>query len=128
MTVSQGDLGSTFGGGPVATAAVLAVIDTIRDEELLANVRQREAEIRDQCIAGPVQSVQGMGLLLGLVCDRPAKEVQGALLDHDILTGTSADPNVLRLLPPLVLQAEHVTRLAETLSNIAPKTSGASDQ
>lgn len=120
MTVNKGDLGSTFGGGPVAAASVLAVIDTIREEELLANVRQREAEIREQCVVGPVQSIQGMGLLLGLVCDRPASEVQSALLDHDILTGGSADPNVLRLLPPLILQAEHVTRLAETLSDIAP--------
>jgi acetylornithine/succinyldiaminopimelate/putrescine aminotransferase len=120
MTVKKGDLGSTFGGGPVAAASVLAVIDTIREEELLANVRQREAEIREQCVVGPVQSIQGMGLLLGLVCDRPASEIQSALLDHDILTGGSADPNVLRLLPPLVLQAEHVTRLAETLSDIAP--------
>ena len=122
MTVKQGDLGSTFGGGPVAAAAVLAVIQTIRDEGLLANVRQREAEIREHCVAGPVRAIQGMGLLLGLVCDRPAKEVQSALLEQDILTGTSADPAVLRLLPPLVLQSEHVTRLAEALSNIAANT------
>ena len=40
----------------------------------------------------PVVRIQGMGLLLGLVCDRPAAEVRDALLDHDILTGTSADP------------------------------------
>ena len=120
MTVSQGSLGSTFGGGPVAVAAVLAVINTIRDDDLLASVRQREAEIREHCVVGPVRSIQGMGLLLGLVCDRPAKEVQSALLEHDILTGTSGDPEVLRLLPPLVLQPEHVVRLAEALTNIAP--------
>jgi acetylornithine/succinyldiaminopimelate/putrescine aminotransferase len=63
-----------------------------------------------------------MGLLLGLVCDRPAGEIRDALLQHDILTGTSADPGVLRLLPPLVLQAEHVRRLAKALDAIAPKT------
>ena len=65
-------------------------------------MRAREAEIREYCIVRPVRSVQGMGLLLGLKCDRPAREVQAALLDHDILTGTSADPEVLRLLPPLL--------------------------
>ena len=43
----------------------------------------------------PGQKIQGMGLLLGLVCDRPAVEVRDALLEHDILTGTSSDPNVL---------------------------------
>ena len=56
-----------------------------------------------------------MGLLLGLHCDRPAADVQTTLLEHDILAGTSGDPGVLRLLPPLVLQAEHVDRLADTL-------------
>jgi len=121
-TVGPGDLGSTFGGGPIAAAAIIAVIETIKAEDLLENVRQREAEIRSHCLTGPVQSVQGMGLLLGLVCDRPASEVRGALLERDILTGTSGDPGVLRLLPPLVLQPEHVGRLAKALGNIAPKS------
>lgn len=121
-TVGLGSLGSTFGGGPVAAAAIIAVIETIKAEDLLANVRRREAEIREHCVTGPVRSVQGMGLLLGLVCDRPAAEIRDALLQRDILTGTSADPSVLRLLPPLVLQPEHVRRLAKALGAIAPKT------
>jgi acetylornithine/N-succinyldiaminopimelate aminotransferase len=117
-TVGRGDLGSTFGGGPVAAAAIVAVIETINSEDLLENVRQRGTEIRQHCITGPVQSVQGMGLLLGLVCDQPASAVRSALLEHDILTGTSGDPNVLRLLPPLVLRAEHVIRLASALGAV----------
>jgi acetylornithine/succinyldiaminopimelate/putrescine aminotransferase len=56
--------------------------------------------------------------MLGLVCDRPAAEVQKALLERDILAGTSADPRVLRLLPPLVLQSADVERLAAALQNI----------
>lgn len=121
-TVGLGSLGSTFGGGPIAAAAIIAVIETIKADNLLENVRQREAEIRTRCLTGPVQSVQGMGLLLGLVCDRPASDVRSALLERDILTGTSADPGVLRLLPPLVLQPEHVSRLARALGDIAPET------
>ncbi|MDH3266887.1 MAG: aminotransferase class III-fold pyridoxal phosphate-dependent enzyme [Gammaproteobacteria bacterium] len=117
-----GDLGTTFGGGPVAAAAINAVIDTIDGENLLHNVRQREAQIREQCITGPVQKIQGMGLLLGLVCDRPAVEVRNTLLQHDILTGTSADPNVLRILAPLVLDAGHVDHLAHALESMAPNT------
>ena len=117
-TIDKGSLGSTFGGGPIAAAAISAVIDSIEAEDLLSNVRKREAEIREQCNVGPVRSIQGMGLLLGLVCDRPAIEVRDRLLKQDILTGTSGDPNVLRLLPPLVLQAEHVTQLAGKLSDI----------
>ena len=118
--IKPGALGSTFGGGPVAAAAIIAVIDTIQSENLLANVRERETEIREHCVVGPVTSIQGMGLLLGLICDRPAREIQSVLLKHDILTGTSADPNILRLLPPLVLQSEHVQRLAKTLASVAP--------
>jgi acetylornithine/succinyldiaminopimelate/putrescine aminotransferase len=117
-----GDLGTTFGGGPVAAAAINAVIDTIESENLLHNVRQREAQIREQCITGPVQKIQGMGLLLGLVCDRPAVEVRNALLQHDILTGTSADPSVLRILAPLVLDPGHVDHLAHALASMAPET------
>lgn len=115
-----GDLGTTFGGGPVAAAAINAVIDTIKSDNLLQNVRERELQVREQCVVGPVKKIQGMGLLLGLVCDRPAAEVRDALLEHDILTGTSADPEVLRILAPLVLQPEHVDRLAEALEAIAP--------
>ncbi len=114
--MQPGDLGSTFGGGPLASAAILAVIETIQAENLLENVRQREAEIRQHCLVGPVTEIQGRGLLLGLVCDRPAREVQSALLEQNILAGTSADPNVLRLLPPLVLESGHVRRLAQALA------------
>jgi acetylornithine/succinyldiaminopimelate/putrescine aminotransferase len=119
--LGPGDLGSTFGGSPVAAAAIVAVIETIESENLLDNVRDREAEIRDCCVRGPVRRIQGMGMLLGLVCDRPARDVQAALLDHDILAGTSADSEVLRLLPPLVLQSKHVQRLAEALADVAPQ-------
>jgi acetylornithine/succinyldiaminopimelate/putrescine aminotransferase len=113
-----GDLGTTFGGGPLAAAAINAVIDAIEDEGLLANVREREAQIRDRCLTGPVTRIQGKGLLLGLVCDRPAVEVRNALLEQDILTGTSADPHVLRILAPLVISDEHVDHLARALTAI----------
>ncbi len=117
-----GDLGSTFGGGPVAAAAIAATIESIDAEGLLANVRQREAQIREHCVIGPVIKIQGMGLLLGLVCDRPAVEVRNALLEHDILTGTSSDPEVLRILAPLTLEPGHVDDLADALGAMAPLT------
>jgi acetylornithine/succinyldiaminopimelate/putrescine aminotransferase len=115
-----GTLGTTFGGGPLAAAATVAVIDAIYAENLLANVRAREMEIRERCLVGPVVRIQGMGLLLGLVCDRPAAEIRDALLDHDILTGTSSDPKVLRILAPLVLESHHVERLQHALATIPP--------
>ena len=106
----------------VAAAAIAATIDAIQHEDLLSNVRRSEIAIREQCVVGPVTRIQGMGLLLGLVCDRPAIEVRDALLDFDILTGTSADPDVLRILAPLVLETGHIDHLAQTLSNLAPAT------
>ena len=113
-----GDLGTTFGGSPLAAAAIDAVISAIGDEDLLANVREREQQIRDRCVAGPVVRVQGKGLLLGLVCNRRAVEVRDELLDRGILTGTSADPSVIRILAPLVINEEHVDQLARALAAI----------
>ena len=117
-----GDLGTTFGGGPIAAAAIVATIDAIRDEDLLQNVRHSEIAIRDKCAVGPVRKIQGMGLLLGLVCDRPAIEVRDALLEHDILTGTSGNPEVLRILAPLVIEPRQIDQLALALRDIAPAT------
>jgi len=120
LRFGTGDLGTTFGGGPVAAAAIAATIDVIESDNLLDNVRQRETQICTHCITGPVQRIQGKGLLLGLVCDRPAVDVRDALLDFDILTGTSADPHVLRILAPLVLEPLHVEHLARALDAIPP--------
>src|SRR5271169_6172943 len=105
------DMGTTFGGGPMACAVAEAVIDTIESEALLANVRQVSAYIRSSCIIGPVTGVQGAGFLLGLKTSRPAKEVQAALLAKNILTGTSGDPYILRLLPAYILNEGHVDQL-----------------
>ena len=113
------DMGTTFGGGPMACAAAEAVIDTIESESLLANVRQVSAYIRASCIIGPVTGVQGLGFLLGLKTSRPAKEVQAALLTQNILTGTSADPHILRLLPAYILNEGHVDRLSDALARIS---------
>jgi len=112
------DLGTTFGGGPMACAIVEAVIDIIESEKLMANVRNMSAEIRKTCKIGPVTDMQGAGLLLGLRTKIPAKEVHAELLKRDILTGTSADPHVVRILAPYVIESEHVAQLREALRDI----------
>ncbi|HEU4603044.1 MAG TPA: aminotransferase class III-fold pyridoxal phosphate-dependent enzyme, partial [Steroidobacteraceae bacterium] len=111
-------LGTTFGGGPMACAVIEAVIDIIESENLLENVRQRSKEIVDTCMVGPIVGSQGAGLLLGLRTSRPAKDVQAELLRLGILTGTSADPNVLRILAPFVLESEHVAQLRDALGKL----------
>jgi len=111
-------LGTTFGGGPLACAVVEAVIDAIESEGLLENVRRISKLIRETCVTGPVTGTQGEGFLLGLRTSRPASEVQSALLARDILAGTSADPHVLRLLPPFTLGDSHVALLCDALTGI----------
>jgi acetylornithine/succinyldiaminopimelate/putrescine aminotransferase len=112
-------LGTTFGGGPMASAVIEAVIEAIESENLLARVRRVSAYIRDTCCVGPVVAQQGAGFLTGLITSRPAKEVQAALLARGILTGTSSDPKVVRLLPPYILEEEHVDLLRAALTAIA---------
>jgi len=117
-SLGVGDLGTTFGGGPLACAAICAVLRAIREEALLERVRATSAKIRASCVVGPVESIQGRGFLLGLRTRPRAALVRDALLQRDILAGTSADPHVLRLLPPLTLGADDVDRLARALSEI----------
>ena len=110
------DLGTTFGGGPLACAMVEAVVDIIESENLLDNVRRLSAQMRETCIVGPVVAMQGAGFLAGLRTRRPARDVQRELLARDILTGTSGDPHVVRILAPFVLDASHIAQLAATLA------------
>jgi acetylornithine/N-succinyldiaminopimelate aminotransferase len=115
-----GSLGTTFGGGPMACAAIETVLAVIRDEGLLERIRSLSGQIRATCRVGPVKAIQGAGFLLGLVVSRPAKEIQAELIERGILAGTSADPHVVRLLPPFILEPDHVARLAAALAEIAP--------
>ena len=114
-----GELGTTFGGAPLACAAISAVIEIIREEDLLKRVRDCSAAIAASCIGATVTGIHGRGLLLGLRCTQKATSVRDALLDKNILTGTSADPQILRLLPPLVLELAHVDALAAALTEVS---------
>jgi acetylornithine/succinyldiaminopimelate/putrescine aminotransferase len=111
-------LGTTFGGGPMACAAIEAVLEAIESQQLLARVRHLGALIRESCIVGPVSAHQGAGLLVGLRTTRPAKAIQAELLECGILAGTASDPHVLRLLPPFILEDEHVELLRDALREL----------
>jgi acetylornithine/succinyldiaminopimelate/putrescine aminotransferase len=111
-------LGTTFGGGPMACAVMEAVIEAIESENLLERVQRVGQYIRETCIVGPVTGHQGAGFLTGLRTTRPAKEIQAELLECGILAGTASDPNILRLLPPFILQEEHVDILRDTLADL----------
>jgi acetylornithine/succinyldiaminopimelate/putrescine aminotransferase len=101
QTVKAGDLGSTFGGGPVPCAAALATLEVIDAEGLIQNAREVGEHLAAGARRAGARGVEGRGLLLGLRLPRPAAEVQQALFRHRVLTGTATDPAILRLIPPL---------------------------
>ena len=114
-TVEPGDQGSTFGGGMLAMAAVAATLDTLVADDLMARATEIHQQI--EALVGPhVDAVRGKGCLLGLKLDRPAVPVLDALRDHNVLVGTSADPHVLRLMPPLTATDEDVECFAEAFA------------
>ncbi|HKD54007.1 MAG TPA: aminotransferase class III-fold pyridoxal phosphate-dependent enzyme [Steroidobacteraceae bacterium] len=113
-------LGTTFGGGPMACAAIEAVLEAIESERLLERVQRVGDYIREQCIVGPVTGHQGAGLLVGLRTTRPAKEIQTELLESGILAGTASDPRVLRLLPAFILDEQQVDMLRDALRDLPP--------
>lgn len=113
-----GDLGSTFGGGPVVCAAALANLGVIEREGLIANADAIGRYLHDEALGLGVLGVQGRGLLIGLRVGRPAAEVQRALFAHRILAGTSADPEVLRLMPPLSFSRDEADLVLTALGKV----------
>lgn len=114
--IKLNDLGTTFGGGMLAMAAVIATLEVIENENLIANAKNAEQHLRN-ALAGVegVVAVRGKGCLLGIEFDQPCSFIHAKLLDHKIITGTSSDPNVLRLLPPLVLNVQELDILIQIL-------------
>jgi len=112
-----GDLGSTFGGGPVVCAAALATLEVIDREGLYQNVERVSAHLR-QWACGRGLGVQGLGLLLGFRLPIPAAVVQRTLFEHRVLTGTASDPAILRLLPPLTFSLEEAGLLLAALDQV----------
>ena len=117
----HGTLGSTFGGGPVVLAAAAEVARRVATSGFLANVRAASSALRAAAERGPVVSVRGAGLLLGLVLDEglAAADVRDALLERGVLVGTSNDPRVLRLSPPLTLRPEQAERFALAFESLS---------
>lgn len=116
--IKENDLGTTFGGGMLAMAAVTATLEAIENDGLLENVQKVEKHLRRRLAAVPeVVSVVGLGFLLGLELKENAALLHSALLDRNIITGTSSQPNVLRLLPPLCLNCEQADLFVKELKN-----------
>jgi len=113
----KGMLGTTFGGNHLASRATLAVLDVIKQEDLI----KRAQKLGEYCINRakqflPADAITGRGLMIGLNLGKPIAEIRKKLIfEYKIFTGSSKDPNVIRLLPPLNVKQEDLDRFFDAL-------------
>lgn len=115
----HGMLGTTFGGNHLACAAGIAVLDVMKNENLIENAYQVGKLLIDQ-LSGISKEleVRGRGLMIGIECKQPVKEIRNRLLNEfRIFTGFSGT-NVIRLLPPLTLNSGEALFFVNCLTEI----------
>ena len=115
--IKTNDLGTTFGGGMLAMAAVLATLEAIENDGMRENIAQIEDYLRDRLKeVEEVVRLRGKGGLLGIEFAADCKPHHQKLLSKGIITGTSSDSKVLRLLPPLCVTKDDIDSLMEVLT------------
>ena len=114
--LGPGDHGSTFGGNPVCCAGAISILSRI-DEDLLAAVRAKSAYVFSELTgAAGVESVSGMGLMIGVKTVKPAAEVVRACQERGVLCLTAADK--VRLLPALDIPQEELAQAVAVLKEV----------
>ena len=115
-TLTPGSHGSTFGGNPVSCAGALSILSRI-DEDLLASVRAKSDYIF-QALTGAkgVQSVTGLGLMIGIACDKPVGEILSGCLANGVIVLSA--PDKVRLLPPLSISMEQLSKAVDVLKKV----------
>ena len=117
---SYGLLGTTFGGNFLACAATKAVLDVIKEENLLQNAQ----EVGDYLVSllqnqKNIKEIRYQGLMIGIDLAFPCNEVRNRLVkEYKMLTGNASTPNTLRVLPALNVKKEDVKRFADALIQI----------
>lgn len=121
-SLKPGDHGTTLGGNPLAGAAVQAVISLFEKEKLIDHVNEiapylteKLQELVDTCTHAV--KVKGKGLIQGLQVSLPVGEVSAKALEEGLIV-ISAEGNVLRMIPPLIVEKEHIDEMAEKLRKI----------
>lgn len=114
-----GDHGTTYGGNPLAAAAVNHVLELFQTTDILAHVNQISEYLERQLdmLTAEVDCVEahrGKGLMQGIILNRPANDVVMKAMDKGLLVIT-AGSNVLRLVPPLIITERHVDEMIEKL-------------
>ena len=111
--LSYGDHGSTFGGNPIAAAAALSIVERLTDE-FLADVTRKSQLIRSLMEGAPgIESISGLGLMIGLKTTKPAAEVLAACRENGVLCLTAKDK--VRLLPALNIPDELLIKAADVI-------------
>jgi acetylornithine/succinyldiaminopimelate/putrescine aminotransferase len=114
--IKENDLGTTFGGGMLAMSAVLATLEAIEQDKMIDNAADIEAYLRERLSgAANIKAIHGKGCLIGIEFTDKCSSVHADLLQKQIITGTSSDPNVLRLLPPLNVTKAEIDLLVSAL-------------
>lgn len=117
---SYGLLGTTFGGNHLACAATLAVLEVMEQENLIANAQKQGQILLDalSALSSPV-AVRGIGLMIGVEMRAPVGALRKQLLfEHGLFTGSSSDPNVIRLLPALNIGPKEVQQFLTTFTAV----------
>ena len=101
----------------LAMAAVLATLEAIDADNMVANAKKVEHHLRNSLTGIPgIVAIHGKGCLLGIEFDEPCGPIHRKLLANNIITGTSSNPNVLRLLPPLCVNVDEINMMIEVLA------------
>jgi len=118
---SHGQLGTTFGGNHLACAAAVAVLEVIAQEKLIDNSAKMGGYLLNELrrITKGVKEVRGLGLMIGIELELASETIRKKMLfEHNVFTGSSHDPNTIRLLPPLTLKQEHADRFLESFAAV----------
>lgn len=116
---TPGSHGTTFGGGPLACAAGLAVLDALASDNLLENAHQVGSHLKDRLAAelagtAGVTEVRGRGLMLGIELARPCGVLAARALEAGLLINVTRE-RVVRLLPPLILSRQEADQIIQIL-------------
>ena len=119
IKASFGLLGTTFGGNHLASVACKTVLEVLEEERLLDNVKMISKYFIEKAESIPeIKNIKGRGLMLGLEFDAPIADLRKRLIfNQHVFTGSSKNPNLLRILPPLTLQKEHVDAFFDALKS-----------
>ncbi|WP_299234629.1 aminotransferase class III-fold pyridoxal phosphate-dependent enzyme [uncultured Bacteroides sp.] len=119
FTPVYGQLGTTFGGNHLGCAAAIAVLDVMKEENLVENAAKVGAHLMEELKSFKgIKELRGLGLMIGMEFEEPIKEIRSKLLfEQKVFTGVSGT-NVIRLLPPLCLSMAEADDFLERLHKV----------